>query len=327
MKHLMKNIAIISCSVVLILLSVRSTYAAEDYTLKNIIATSTKTIELELDKNINKSFTKSDLEIYKSIDNKSSKIETEENQILVELTNPIEKNTLYSLISISSVEWNIIFKTGNDILLKEIQNNNLEFGEQWIKSILIKDSKTLLLTFSKNVDGSYLEFQLLKSLEVEKIRSIPETNKIKVTLKSQMLNNEEYLGVLTFLETDDLDKIEISKGINYFTTDELIKYEWPSEEELALEYELSSNISLEQELMDALSNSEWFNLDTKEELTQELNSAAEDPNNQEKTQLEELALSQKETPDTGAETWVLVILTFIINTFYLISRRKKVIFA
>ena len=331
MKHLVKNIAVLWFSILFILLSIKSSYAAEDYTLKNIEATSTKTIELELDKSINKSFTQSDLEIYKSIENKSSKIETEEKKVLLELSSNIEKNTSYSLISISSIEWNIIFRTWDDILLKEIQNNNLEPGEEGIKSILIKDSKTLLLTFTQNVDGADLEFQLLKTLEVEKVRTISETSKIKATLKWEMLNNEQYLGTLTFLQTNSGDKIEISKWINYFTTGELAKYEWPTAEELAAETELSDTISLEESLMNALKNSEWLNWDelsdSEKELKEELNSASEDPENNEKTQLEKLALSQKHTPDTGAETWVILIATFIINTFYYYSRRKKVVLA
>ena len=55
-------------------------------------------------------------------------------------------------------------------------------------------------------------------------------------------------------------------------------------------------------------------------INEKLASASE---NKEQTQLEKLALETKETPDTGAETWVLIFGTFIINTFYFLSRRKK----
>ena len=80
--------------------------------------------------------------------------------------------------------------------------------------------------------------------------------------------------------------------------------------------------------MKALNETDSSNLgDWEKELQEELNSAAEDPANKEKTQLENLALSQKETPDTGAETWVILLATFIINTFYYLSRRKKITLA
>ena len=29
------------------------------------------------------------------------------------------------------------------------------------------------------------------------------------------------------------------------------------------------------------------------------------------------------TPDTGAQTWVLILLTLVINSFYYLSRRKQ----
>ena len=324
MKHLVKNSAILWFSILFILLSIKSSYAAETYMLKNIEATTTKTVELELDKKITKTFTQSDLEIYKSVDNKATKVAAEENKVMLELTSNIEKNTNYSLISISSVEWNIIFKTGDDILLKEIQNNSLEAGEQWIKSILIKDATHLVLTFVQNIDAWDLEFQLLKTLEVKSIISLADSAKIKATLEWEMLNNEQYLGTLTYLQTNSLEKIEISKWINYFTTWELAKYEWPTKEELALENSSNNNQSLEDALNKALNESSDLN---SEELKDELNSAAEDPANLEKTQLEKLALDQKETPDTGAETWIILLATFIINTFYYLSRRKKSILA
>jgi len=324
MKHLVKNIAVLWFSVLFILLSINSSYAEEIYMLKAITATSTKTVELELDKKTNQLFTQSDLEIYKSIWNIAEIVENEENKVILKMNSDIEKNTSYSLISVSAIEWNIIFKTWNDILGKEIQNTTLEWSNQWIKSILIKDQRTIVLNFIQNIWAEDLEFQLLKTLEVEKIISLTDSTKIKATLKTEMLNNEEYLWTLTYLETSTFNKVEISKGIYYFKTGELVKYEWPTEEELALENTTVDNLSLEESLMQALNETTDSNLSEWEtELQSELNSAAEDPANTEKTQLENLALSQKETPDTGAETWVILLATFIINTFYYLSRRKK----
>jgi len=41
----------------------------------------------------------------------------------------------------------------------------------------------------------------------------------------------------------------------------------------------------------------------------------------------EAATMETQTPDTGAETWVLIIATLFINTFYYLSRRKKSVLA
>jgi len=59
------------------------------------------------------------------------------------------------------------------------------------------------------------------------------------------------------------------------------------------------------------------------EIKEELKSASNNPKKEELTQLEKLALKSKETPDSWAETSILIFLTFIINTFYFLSRRKK----
>lgn len=323
MKHLTKSIAVFWFSILFILLSIKSSYAAETYALKNIEATTTKTVDLNFDKKITKDFTQSDLEIYKSIDNKATRVENEKNKIVLELNNNIEKNSSYSLISLSSIEWNIIFKTGDDILLKEIENTDLENGSQWIKSILIKDSKHLVLTFSQNINSWDLEFQLLKSLEVQRINTIANSSKIKAILKWELLNNEQYLWTLTFLETNSFEKADITKWINYFKTGNLAKYTWPTAEELNQESVKNNDKELEKSLIDELNKSSDLNRNETNKIKEELNSAAQDPANKEKTQLEKLALSQKETPETGAETWIILLATFIINTFYYISRRKS----
>jgi len=39
--------------------------------------------------------------------------------------------------------------------------------------------------------------------------------------------------------------------------------------------------------------------------------------------VESVAMSATATPETGAETWVLIMLTLFINTFYYFSRRKS----
>ncbi|MDQ7022246.1 MAG: hypothetical protein Q9M97_01710 [Candidatus Gracilibacteria bacterium] len=163
MKHLIKNIAVLSISILFILLSIKSSYAGETNLLKSITATSTKTIELELEQKINKVFTSGDLEIYKSIDNKITKVEGENNKILLELTSPIEENTSYSLISISAIEGNIIFKTGDDILLKEIENTVLESSEEGIKNILIKDRRNVVLTFYSKYGGYGFRISIIKN--------------------------------------------------------------------------------------------------------------------------------------------------------------------
>jgi hypothetical protein len=48
-----------------------------------------------------------------------------------------------------------------------------------------------------------------------------------------------------------------------------------------------------------------------------------DDNGEEVTELENIALNAAETPDTGAETWILVMLTLLVNAGLLIRKKIK----
>jgi hypothetical protein len=222
-------------------------------------------------------------------------------------------------MSIFWVEWDIIFQTWDDILWKEIENNDLDGREQWIKSIKIIKSNVIELSFIKNIEVDDLEFQLLETIEIDKIKSISDDNKIKILLKWKILKNSEYVWTLTYLEWTKLWKIDIEKGIYYFLSKKIKEYNKTLDDTFVLE---SLEDTLKNALAESKENNQYELLDSEKEL-QELNSAWDDPENAEQTQLEKLALAQMETPDTGAETWVLIFATFILNTFYFLSRRKK----
>jgi hypothetical protein len=101
MKHLIKNIGVAIFSILFIILSIKSSYAGENYSLIKIVATSNQTLDLELDKNNNDtSFLKSDLGIYKSLENIPTKNIEDSSKVQIELTSLIERNTSYSLMSI-----------------------------------------------------------------------------------------------------------------------------------------------------------------------------------------------------------------------------------
>jgi hypothetical protein len=56
-----------------------------------------------------------------------------------------------------------------------------------------------------------LEFQLYKTIEVQKIKKAFDSTIIKVLLKNKMENNSELLGTLTYLETKSSKKVQIEK--------------------------------------------------------------------------------------------------------------------
>ena len=296
--------------------------------LEEIKALTNKTIELRFDNQIKASWElKSDLEILKSIENTSKKDEKDSKKVILNLKWALEANKSYSLIAVSGADWGMIFKTENDFVGKEIKNPDLQWDEtQWIKSIFIKENNIIEVNFLDNVVGNDLEIQLYKSILVDKIKAIPDSVKVKALLKNELLDNSEYLWTITNFETNSWEKIEVDKWMYYFTTEKLEKYDVSKDKTFT--EDKKDEKSLENDLMKALDNnwqetSSWEKLNSEKELQEELNSAGDDPANKKQTQLEKLALSKKQTPESGAETWVLILATFILNTFWFLSRRKK----
>lgn len=328
----MKNILVLIFSILFISFSIKSSYAEGTLKLIEINSTSNKTVELKFDKTINNyEELKSDLEIYRSLNNIAKKDENDSKKIILNLDSEIEGNTSYSLLSISGIEWNILFKLGNKISWEEIQNSDLVWENQWIKSILIKSSQIIELNFLENIDSPDLEFQLYKTIQVDKIKKSLDSENIKVLLKKELKNNSEYIGTLTYIETGELEKNQVEKGIYYFSTKVLKEYDPLLDVELLENNNIPENEkSLEDTLINALDDSKslnydkWELLDWENEIEEELKSSSDNKEDEEKTQLEKMALNQKETPDSGAETLVLIFGTFILSTLYFLSRRKKV---
>jgi len=332
-----KNTLVLVSIMTALLFSVKSGYAAEEgYSLKAITATSTQSLEIELNKSawIKDSNINSDLKVYQDIAVKDSiKDTTNTKMVKVNLKDTLSKWESYSILSISGVEWSIEFKIGDSLENKEIQNSALDGEEQWIKKILIKDASTIEITFIKDLADEEFDFKVYKNVAVDSISNWDSDTKLDVVLKDSLEDNSNYVGTVTLFEGGS-DKIDIDNGIYDFMTDALSKYvektKTTSSNTDSNSDKKSDEKSLEDTLLAALDGSSDLNsgaelLDWEQEIQNELNSAWEDPANRENTQLENVALGSGETPDTGAETWVLVLLTFIINTFYFLSRRKRLI--
>ncbi len=337
MKYLKNILVIISISTAL-LLSIKSGYAAEEtYNLKTITATSTQSLEIELNKSvgIKDNNLNSDLKVYQDRSVRDSiKDTTNPKMVKVNLTDPLTKGDSYSILSISWVEWSIEFKIWNSLENYEVQNGSLDGEEQGIERIMIADASTIEITFLQELADEEFDFKVYKDIAVDSMTLGDTDSMIDVVLKDALEDNSDYVGTVTLFEGGS-DKIDVDSGIYDFITDTLEKYT-PKKVTTTLSGELDNvdlgedetdEKSLEETLLAALegtsSNEGGELLEWEQEINYELNSAGEDPANRENTQLENLALGTSETPDTGAETWVLIIATFIINTFYFLSRRKK----
>jgi hypothetical protein len=85
---------------------------------------------------------------------------------------------------------------------------------------------------------------------------------------------------------------------------------------LSLEDGSFRNISFNEELYDFETQDNIVTLNEKVEETVLL-----DDEGEEVLELENIALNAAETPDTGAETWVLVALTLLVNAGLFIRKR------
>lgn len=85
---------------------------------------------------------------------------------------------------------------------------------------------------------------------------------------------------------------------------------------LSLENGALQNISFDEELYDFET---LDNIEVADKKTEEV--VLVDDNGEEVLELENIALNAAETPDTGAETWVLVALTLLVNAGLFIRKR------
>jgi len=329
MKHI-KKIILFALLILTISSTVKSLNAEEAYTINKVTPITNKSLEIELNKktNLAKGSINSDFKIYKDIKiNDITKDSINLKKVVVNINGSFKENSSYSILLISWAEWNIEFKTKSNFIWTEIKNNNLE-DIQSIEKVIIKTEGQIEIYFLQNLIESDIELRLYKEIFVDKTI---KNEKIKILLKTKLENNSKYISTITLLEDNKLKKIDIENWIYEFSTSTLDNYNNELSQDSSLEDKVensSKKNSLEDKFLSAL---EWIKvgdisdnlLNEESEISDELNSASDDPENKEQTQLERLALWTEETPDTGAETWVLIFGTFIINTFYFLSRRKK----
>lgn len=152
-----------------------------------------------------------------------------------------------------------------------------------IEKVIIKDATEIALYYSMPLESEEFEYKIFSQLEVENIQKT--WSSLDVQLVSHLTSNSNYTIILISLQDMMTAELSFDDGLFDFMTGEIEVVEEIQE--------------LEEEIID------------------ELNAAWEEGN------VEEVALDAEETPDTGAETWVLILGTLLINTFLTSARKKK----
>lgn len=233
------------------------------------------------------------------------------------LENVLKANTRYSLLTVSGSEGSIDFTTSDDV--EGFSSSNIaSTDDQDIDTIEVIDDRTILIQYRQELTSSIFEYKLLAESEIVKIEKpdyfLPE---LIITVQPPFTSEEDY--ILMFIDMQDVEGnyLEFDTGIYDFTTPEL-----QIEEEM-MEDTISASWSVDDTIVDVLL--EVVELDINDE-NLDMNAAWDEvsleKNGESEIDILDAASIVMETPDTGAQTWVLIVLTLVINSFYYLSRRK-----
>lgn len=266
-------------------LFVSSAYAS---TIENIQAVDNKTIKIAASSDVTFSDTKVywDVKVLRDIDVLSAtKDATNSKKVTLNLSSELYKNSAYSLIWVMWAEWNIDFEIGETFTWEKI-NPNFYNEEKIIEKIVIINSKTIDVYYSYQIIEGLFEFKLLSELGVESVSS-KGNNVLDVNLSTALEKSSSYILMVASLENIDGKELSFNESL----------------------YDFSTNSTLTAK---SLTPSE-VNIDKVVKTT------TTDTN----ANMEEVSLNAAETPDAGAETWFVMLLTFIFSTMYFVRNKFK----
>ncbi len=228
------------------------------------------------------SFVEWDIKILKDINvSFNDKDKNNTRKVLLNLSDGLEANTSYSLITILGANWNIDFNIW-DYLEWDIVNPLLEVGDEWIEKISIIDSKTIELYYNYDLADNMFEYKILSDIPTSWLFS-EWNNVVELGINWNLEKNSEYILMILSLEDIKWNVLIFDEDLYNFTT--------------------SNNLIEDVESKDIV-------LAAAKEETATWN-------------VEAVALASDETPDTGSATWVLILLTVIVNLGFFL--RKKLI--
>ena len=217
-----------------------------------------------------------DIKIFKDLETNSILKELENNNtVSISLSNQLESNTSYSLLSVYGVEWTIDFEISELINWLEILWN----PENWIIKVNIIDSRNLKITFSTDIVWDDINIKLLKEYTINWISIDSNNNKV---INIEMWNNidpvSNYLIMLFSLNNINWNNYIVNNSIFDFVSLEKV-------EEIALP------------VIEAII--------------------------EEEVKTGNVALNSAETPETWAETWILLLFTFLLSGFVFIRSKSS----
>ena len=233
------------------------------------------------------------MKVLRDIDVSYSSKDLENNRkVVLNLSADLYSNSVYSLIGIIGAEGNIDFEIGGS-LNGEIMNWNIIGSEQTIEKVNVVDSRTLEVYFNYDLEEDMFEFKLLSELKVNSLSSLGN-NILDISLQDTLGKSTSYIIMIISLEDIDGNELMLDESL----------------------YDLVTTNSLMEKPKEVVETEEVVEVKEIKEIVQVEEEVIEEEGN-----IEEVALNSAETPDTGAETWVLMLLTFIFSSIYFIKNK------
>lgn len=242
-----------------------------------------------------------------------SKDEKASNKIKVSLDKEIKIWSTYNIFSVFWVEWSADFIVEDSLNVKIISQAT---EAQGISKITIKDKKVLEVEFKSPLNWNEFEFKLLEDLNVSEINS--NSWKLVLNTTSPVENNNDYILIMITLTDKSNNNYLLNESIYDFNIWD-IKLNTPSDPEPTEDLNSAWNEIVKVDIKVW----SWIEIVNKDLKTWTWNLQTWSLWNWTWSQLniEKVAVKAKTTPYTGPETWLLMILTLIINSIYFLTRK------
>ncbi len=227
-----------------------------------------------------------DIRIIKDIEITYAQVDYENpKKVLANLSNDLKAWESYNLLWAYWADWDMDFTTWVN-LTWEIDNMYYDDFSKSIEKINILDPRTIEIYYNYEVSSQVLEYKLLSELASESYFWSWD-NIIEVNLADTLEKSTNYMVMIS-------DLYDIDGRLVMF-------------DDYLYEFSTSSNL--------ITSNGE----DNIEEVPVE-EEQVEEPK-EDLSEFEEIALNAAETPDTGAATWFIMLLTFLTSSAYFMRNK------
>lgn len=238
-----------------------------------------------------------DVSIFKDLEVLTADI-TSSNIVSIELAKPLKENTSYSIMSFRWVSWDMNFDIKDKIEGVSIENNSFDLD---LEKITLKDKYNIDIVYAKDIEASEVVIKLLKEINIESLTIDLDSKKdITAKLWDSLDSLSKYILMIYAIENEAWQEYSFVNPIFEFTSS---SYETEESQDNTEEIILDEEVTTD----DVIKNIE----ETLEE----------DVDPMMTWKIEEVALNSAETPDTWAETNVLIVLTFIVTSVVFLRRK------